>query len=262
MESGSALYVRRAGEYCSWECLPGFFAFQLLGARTCKQCTQPPADGCAAGTTWRECSAVNDAACVPCPDLRLSAGPYAANEEFLQTVNKSNTCQTQCRAGSYRSYDGFCKRCWGREQLLVHAGPGFFSFEACSQSSNSRARPCIARPGELIVASDPGEGTLQSPFTGECAHVCLPGWFAQDRACVQCASPTLVVSGARTQHSLPTAAYAWSNNASSPCEFVCTPPYLRTPSTAAVATCVLCSDVCEQGAYPAGPYCTCTKCMM
>ena len=118
--SGAATYVRSAGEYCSWNCSQGFFMFQLLGARTCRVCAQPPPGGCAAGTLWRECAPTHDAGCVPCPDIRLSSGPYAVNEEFLPTVNKSNTCQTQCKAGSYRSLDGLCKQCWGRAQLLSY----------------------------------------------------------------------------------------------------------------------------------------------
>lgn len=246
VESGAAAYVRREGEYCSWQCSEGFFMFQILGTRTCRVCAQPPADRCAAGTIWRECSQAHDAGCVPCPDLRLSAGPYAANEEFLQIV-KSNTCQTQCKACSYRSFDGFCKRCWGCAQLLVHTGPGFFFFEPCSQSTNTRARPCVAQPGELIVASDTGEGTLENPFTGECVRTSLPGWYAHDSACAPCAFPPLVLAGSLTQHALPKSAFKWTTNASSPCQFECTPPYTRTAASAAVDTCVLCSGVCEQG---------------
>jgi hypothetical protein len=130
VNSGAAAYVAHDSEPCHWNCSARFYIFQMLGARTCRTCTQPPDDGCAAGTVWQQCSHAHDAACVPCRDLRLSSGPYAANEQYLDSVNKSNTCcQTQCKAGGYRSYDGLCKQCWGRTQLLLHAGIGFSFFE-------------------------------------------------------------------------------------------------------------------------------------
>jgi hypothetical protein len=57
----------------------------------------------------------------------------------LDSVDKSNTCQTQCKAGAYRAYDGLCQQCWGRTQLLLHAGIGFFFFEPCTEISNAQA---------------------------------------------------------------------------------------------------------------------------
>jgi hypothetical protein len=129
VDSGAAQCVARDGEPCHWNCSAGYFLFQLLGERSCRRCALQPESGCDAGTIWRQCSHAHDAACVPCPDLRLTSGPYAANEKYLDVVNKSNTCQTQCKAGAYRAYDGLCKQCWGRTQLLLHAGSGFFFFE-------------------------------------------------------------------------------------------------------------------------------------
>ena len=262
VNSGAAVYVPHDGEYCSWNCSVGFFYFQFLGTRTCRLCAQPPDDGCAAGTTWSECSPAQDAGCFSCPDLRLTAGPYAANEEYLQIVNKSNTCQTQCKAGSYRSFDGLCKQCWGRAQLLLHAGPGFHFFKACSQSTNAQAFPCVARQGEMIVSSDTGEGTQQNPFTGACASTCLPGWFPHSNECAQCIAPLHVVHGSVTLAPLPSSAFTWTANASAACQFECLPPYTRTAASAPVQTCVLCSGVCQKGSYPVAPYCKCTKCLM
>jgi hypothetical protein len=120
--SGAAEYLPDDSQTCAWNCSLGFFEFEMLGARTCNSCSQPPAAGCIAGEEWRDCDSTHDAGCVPCPDLRRSAGPYAAFAMYLDPVNQSNTCQTRCKAGVYRVHDGLCKQCWGRKQLLLHAG--------------------------------------------------------------------------------------------------------------------------------------------
>ncbi len=160
-------YVARDNEPCHWNCTTGYFLFKMFAERSCRKCQLPPESGCDAGHVWQECSHAQDSACVPCPDLRLTSGPYAVNEKYLEIVNKSNTCQTQCKEGSYRTYDGLCKKCWDRAQLLLHADTGFFFFESCTDTKNAEAHVCVAKPGELIIASDPGEGTTEKPFTGQ-----------------------------------------------------------------------------------------------
>jgi hypothetical protein len=262
VQSGAAQYVARDAEPCSWNCSAGYFLFQLLGQRSCQKCGLPSESGCDSGFIWQECSFAQDSACVPCPDLRLKSGPYAVNEQYLDIVNKSNTCQTTCKPGSYRAYDGLCKRCWDRKQLLLHAGSGFFFFEPCTDTRNAQAIECVTQPGELILSSDPGEGTVENPFTRQCVTECLPGWYAHNNACKQCWPPLEVVQAKLTQAELPAIAYTWIQNVSTPCAFECNPPYTRTGSEAAVHTCVLCSDVCETGTYPAGPYCKCSSCLM
>jgi hypothetical protein len=262
VNSGAAVYVAHDSEPCHWNCSAGFFMFQMLGARTCRTCTQQPDDGCTAGTVWQQCSHAHDAACVQCRDLRLSSGPYAANEQYLDTVNKSNTCQTQCKAGAYRAYDGLCKQCWSRTQLLLHAGIGFFFFIPCTESSNAQAQMCVAKPGEEILASDTGEGTLAKPFMQQCVSRCLPGWYAHNNACARCTAPRQVVQGTIAQTLLPEYAFTWTTNVSIPCAFECKQPYTRTGAGAAVQTCVLCSGICETGSFPSGPYCKCAQCLM
>jgi hypothetical protein len=260
--SGAAQYVARDNEPCHWNCSAGYFLFEILGERSCRKCQLPPESGCDAGFVWQECSHSQDSACVPCPDLRLTSGPYANNEEYLEIVNKSNTCQTQCKAESYRSADGLCKKCWDRAQLLLHSGSGFFFFEPCTNTSNARAVECVAKPGELIVANDPGEGTIANPFVGRCVIECLPGWYAFNNACKQCWPPLQIVEGALTGAELPDFAYSWKQNGTTPCTYDCKSPYTRTSVDAAVQTCVLCSDVCVTGEYPSGPYCKCASCLM
>jgi len=260
--SGAAQYVARDNEPCHWNCTAGYFLFQIFGERSCRKCQLPPESGCDAGYVWQQCSHTQDSACVPCPDLRLTSGPYAVNEKYLEIVNKSNTCQTQCKEGSYRAYDGLCKKCWDRAQLLLHAGTGFFFFKPCIDSKNAQAHVCVAKPGELIVASDPGEGTAENPFTGQCAIECSPGWFLNNNACKQCWPPLQIVQGMLTGAELPEHAYTWTKNTSIPCTYECKLPYTRTRADAAVQTCVQCSDVCVTGEYPSGPYCKCASCLM
>ena len=262
VDSGAAVYVAHDSEPCYWNCSVGFFAFETLGTRTCHTCAQLPQDGCAAGTLWQECSHTHDAACVPCRDLRLSSGPYAANEQFLDIVNKSNTCETQCKQDSYRANDGLCKQCWGRAQLLLHSGVGFFFFQPCTARSNSEARPCVALAGEEIISSDLGEGTLAKPFMSQCVSRCLPGWYAHNNVCTLCTAPRQVVEGIITLTLLPEYAFTWTTNTSTPCAFECKQPYTPTGAAAAVQTCVLCSGICETGSYPSGPYCKCAQCLM
>ena len=61
--------------------------------RSCRECSA--AKQCTSGTVWQECSHVSDAECKECPDIRLSSGPYAENEQYLtvHNTNQSNTCQ-------------------------------------------------------------------------------------------------------------------------------------------------------------------------
>jgi len=137
-----------------------------------------------------------------------------------------------------------------------------FFFEPCTASRNSQEIPCVAQPGELILASDPGDGTLENPFMQQCVTECLPGWYAHNNACKRCWPPMEVVQATLTHAELPEDAYSWISNASTPCAFQCNLPYTRTSAEAAVQTCVLCSDVCETGSYPSGPYCKCAACLM
>lgn len=262
VNEGAAYYTTHDSEPCHWNCSEGYFLFQMLNERSCHKCNPPPESGCDAGFIWQECSFSQNSACVPCPDLRLKSGPYAANEQFLQNVNKSNTCQTECKAGAYKSYDGLCKQCWSRDLILLHEESGFFYFLPCTANSNAFALPCVAKPGELVLASDPGEGTETNPFTGKCVTECLPGWYMRDGVCKKCWPPLEIVQAKLTGVELPEHAYMWTKNTSSPCTFECKLPYTRTPAGAAVQTCVLCKDVCKAGEYPSGPFCKCDSCLM
>ena len=259
--SGAAEYLPDDSQPCAWNCSLGFFEFEMLGARTCKSCSQPPAAGCIAGEEWRDCDSAHDAGCVPCPDLRRSAGPYAAFAMYLDPVNQSNTCQTRCTAGAYRAHDGLCKPCWGRKQLLLHAGVGLFFFQACSDSSNAQALACVPQNGELILESDPGEGTTAAPFLGQCITRCQDGWYKSEHACVTCPPPLQFVDGEATQIHLPAQAFAWLSNSSTPCAFTCHPPY-RKSGAGPTDPCVLCSGTCPTGSYPVAPYCKCASCIM
>ena len=85
----------------------------------------------------------------------------------------------------------------------------------------------MAQPGEEILSSDIGEGTLATPFMRQCVsrclpgegswknvrrrnirlpggllnkqplHLCLPGWYAHNNACARCTAPRQVVQGTR-----------------------------------------------------------------
>ena len=261
VNSGVAVYTKRDNNPCYWTCNVSFFEFQMDGIRSCRKCSPHVVD-CPSGKLWKECSHTHDAGCHECPDIRLSSGPYGINEQFLHVdnTNKSNTCQTECKPGSYRSYDGFCKQCWDRRKLVLNAGPGFFFFKSCTLSSNSQAFPCIQREGEEIISSDSGEGTSENPFTQECVTRCLAGWYRHNNQCVKCTSLRQVVNGMLTTTSLPNDAFAWASNASSPCQFQCMHPYTLAGHGAPVPTCVLCT--CPIGAYPRGPYCNCAQCIM
>lgn len=259
VNSGIAVYTKRANNPCYWTCNVGFFEFQENGLRVCRRCSQN-VEECSSGLLWKECSHTYDAGCHPCPDIQLSSGPYAINEQYLLVTNKSNTCQTECKPGSYRSYDGKCKQCWNRRQLVLHAGPGFYYFKPCTLLSNSQAYTCVEREGEEIISSDLGEGTVENPFMQECVTRCLPGWYRRDNQCVKCTPLRQVVNGMLTTTSLPNDAFAWASNASSPCQFQCMHPYTLAGHGAPVPTCVLCT--CPIGAYPRGPYCDCAQCIM
>ena len=104
----------------------------------------------------------------------------------MNNTNKSNTCQTECKQGSYRSHDGVCKQCWNRRKQVLNAGVGFFFFKLCTLTSNSEAHPCVQKE-----------------------------------------------------------AFAWTSNASSPCEFECTNQYTRAGYGAPVQT-----HVCTGAPYP------------
>ena len=105
VDSGAVKYVRRDNKQCYCNCSAGLFTFQMLVAHSCQICSLLPEQGCAAGTVWHPCSHAYYTAYVPCPDILLLSGPYASNKQYLESVNKSNSCQKQYRAGAYQSYD-------------------------------------------------------------------------------------------------------------------------------------------------------------
>ena len=142
----------------------------------------------------------------------------------------------------------------------------------------------MAQPGEEILSSDIGEGTLATPFMRQCVSRCLPGegsWKnvrrrnirlpggllnkqplhlcfprvvrTQQRMCAvysttaSCARNTCVVQGTLTLAVLPEYAFTWTTNASTPCAFECKLQYTRTGAAAQVPTFVLCSGTCEKG---------------
>ena len=240
---------------CEWKCIEGYFMFEHLGARQCILCKEEHA--CEPGTQWQGCSFNQDAGCVPCPDLWLTKGPYADNEEYF---NHSNTCQTQCKANHYRDRLGLCKKCWDMTELILSEGPGFYTFKNCTRDRNAEVVRCREEEGSEIVDHDLG-------FTGDCQRTCQKGWHkvANNNKCTKCEYPPLVIDGEvnRTQF-LPPDAFEWIPNSPN-CAFECKPPYTDAPLPSADNstdhTCVRC-DLCEVGQYPYGPFCECSTCVM
>jgi hypothetical protein len=152
---------------CAWECGQEFFRVEW-GCANCS--TQQQA--CPPGQRWQACSERADAGCAACPDLRLSKGSYAANEQWVEP--SADECASECRAGFYNDTtqyaEGRCRRCWDRTELALHASleQQFFALSACNATSNARWAPCAQEPGARVIGSDPG-------FTGRCEIECVEG---------------------------------------------------------------------------------------
>lgn len=269
VEQGVAEYVTNFNSTvpCDWKCSEGYFMFRQLGVRECMNCSQ--VTPCEPGTQWRTCGANEDAGCVPCPLLWLTNGPYADNEEYF---DHANTCQTRCKADYYRSRrDNLCKKCWDKTQLLLMAGAentndvGYYFFRNCTANLNTQMIPCTEKEGSDIVSHDPG-------FTGDCARTCKKGWRPVGNNCTRCEDPPLVANGeVQSTQFLPMDSFEWKSNSTDllgVCDFECKHPYSATwqhsdwQDGKHERTCVRCSDVCEIGQFPVGPYCECDMCEM
>ena len=269
VEDGEAEYLTNADSDmpCQWKCKEGYFMSEILGSRKCVSCSQKR--NCDLGKQWQDCSPSNDGNCVPCPDLWLTKGPYADNEEYY---NHSDTCQTRCKSNFFLSrLDSLCKQCWDKTQLLLMAGVAgvgagpFYAFKNCTAVRNTQIIPCIDIPGTEVIDSDPS-------FTGDCRRICKKGWKAFGNNCTKCENPPLIINGAEMFNmSIPEHAFEWKTSSpdnSNACDFECKHPYQATwlhtqwNPTVHKRTCVLCSEVCRVGEYPRGPYCECAGCIM
>jgi hypothetical protein len=271
---GVAHWVQSDSGICAWECSQDFFRVEW----GCANCSAQQ-EACPPGQRWQACSERADAGCVACPDLRLTKGSYAANEQWVGSYLEE--CESECRAGFYNDTaefaDGRCKRCWDRTELVLHASleQQFFAFSNCTAKSNAAWAPCRAEPGARVIGSDPGAGTAADPFTGRCEFECVEGWRRRSPAeaaaagllCEQCAHPRRILLGNVTALPLEQRAFEWQAES---CAFSCLAPWRSTRARSSVPeetedTCVLCeaedgSFLCPDGKYPAGPYCTCETC--
>jgi hypothetical protein len=167
VELDQARWVASNESICAWECGQEFFRVEW-GCANCS--TQQQA--CPPGQRWQACSERADAGCAACPDLRLSKGSYAANEQWVEP--SADECASECRAGFYNDTtqyaEGRCRRCWDRTELALHASleQQFFALSACNATSNARWAPCAQEPGARVIGSDPG-------FTGRCEIECVEG---------------------------------------------------------------------------------------
>lgn len=173
VELDQARWVASNESICAWECGQEFFRVEW-GCANCS--TQQQA--CPPGQRWQACSERADAGCAACPDLRLSKGSYAANEQWVEP--SADECASECRAGFYNDTtqyaEGRCRRCWDRTELALHASleQQFFALSACNATSNARWAPCAQEPGARVIGSDPGSRVagpvLVGFFTGTCAR--------------------------------------------------------------------------------------------
>ena len=209
--------------------------------------------------------------CVPCTSLSQRA-EYAQNEQYVNgTEAEGGTCATRCIDGFYRDQtDQYCKRCWTAQELILAAGPGFFTVLPCTDTLNTQLDQCLEKAGSTITGHD-------LEMRGDCPRVCSQGWRplinASGSFCEQCPWPFDVEGG--TVH---TTAFKW-HDPDDPCRMHCLLPYrlaadrLTRKSTQdnpslptlpshldANRTCVLCDGHCPVGEYATGELCTCVPC--
>jgi hypothetical protein len=269
VESETAEYLTNVDSEvpCQWKCKEGYFMSEVLGSRECVPYSQKRS--CEPGKQWQDCSPYNDGNCLQCPDLWLTKGPYADNEEYYDL---SDTCKTRCKSNFFLSrIDSLRKQCWDKTQLLLMAGVAstaagpFYAFKNCTALTHTQIFPCSDVPGTEVIDSDPS-------FTGDCRRICKKGWTAIGNNCTKCKNPPLIIDGVENRTgSIPEEAFEWKPNSpdySNACDFERKHPYQATwlhkewNKNVHERTCELCSDVCKAGEYPWGPYCECARCTM
>lgn len=266
VSTGAAFYTTHDSyssvyEPCGWKCSDGYYEFKNNFFRTCRQCSEKMK--CLPGFRWQNCSYEHDSGCVPCEDLRVKHGPYAANTRYIDSVDDKDSCKTECKVESYYSHLSVCKKCADRKTLLVNAGVGFFALFRCNATADGYAIRCEENSGVTITGSDPGEGIDEDPFHGKCTTKCSPGYRSiphPEDACQKCPVPQLSKGVGKNLTSLPLAAFEWITNLTSVCNFRCLEPYSR-PTGINNYACVLC-DPCDIGYYPQGEDCECNVCTM
>jgi hypothetical protein len=155
--------------------------------------------------------------CVPCTSLSQRA-EYAQNEQYVNgTEAEGGTCATRCIDGFYRDQtDQYCKRCWTAQELILAAGPGFFTVLPCTDTLNTQLDQCLEKAGSTITGHD-------LEMRGDCPRVCSQGWRplinASGSFCEQCPWPFDVEGG--TVH---TTALKW-HVPDDPCRMHCLLPY-------------------------------------